>query len=87
MMYREWLESTQQEVQEKLMAVAPVREEVARLQELLCHNLGLADLGCDCGWNIAHFRGCLQSFQSLANHYPEQMTPLRGNSTECGLLL
>uniref|UniRef100_A0A1B6M2B5 DUF4460 domain-containing protein n=1 Tax=Graphocephala atropunctata TaxID=36148 RepID=A0A1B6M2B5_9HEMI len=77
---RSWLEDNESEAREKLAAVAPVREEVTKLQESLCQQLGLAELAFDCGWNIAHFRGCLQSFQSLANQHPDQMAVLKGRS-------
>lgn len=78
---RAWLEEVEFEVRAKLAAVAPVRREVVKLQESLCQELGLAEISCDRGWNIPHFRGCLQSFQTLACQHPDKMTVLRGQST------
>lgn len=79
---REWLQSSEKEVREKVAAVAPVREEVAKLRASLCAELGLAQVVCDGGWNIAHFRGCLQSFQSLARQHPDHMAVLRGDHSD-----
>ncbi|XP_054284196.1 T-cell activation inhibitor, mitochondrial-like [Macrosteles quadrilineatus] len=75
-----WLDENEAEAREKLASVGPVREEVSKLQDQACRSLGLADVTSDCGWNIAHFRGCLMSFLSLAQQHPEHMAVLKGRS-------
>jgi len=75
-----WLEENEAEAREKLAAVQPVRDEVTKLQDQACRTLGLAEVTSDCGWNIAHFRGCLMSFLSLANQHREHMDVLRGRA-------
>lgn len=64
----------------KLEACRPVREEVKKLEKILCQDLGLKDITWDCGWNIAHYRGCLLAFQALARHHPEQMDVLKNRT-------
>ncbi|XP_063236843.1 T-cell activation inhibitor, mitochondrial [Bacillus rossius redtenbacheri] len=76
----EWLERNAAEARGKLEASRPVREEVERLEQALVHGLGVRAVLGDCGWNAAHFRGCLISFQSLARHHPEVMHVLRGRT-------
>lgn len=61
----------------KLEACRPVREEVQKLEKILCEALELKNIIWDCGWNIAHYRGCLLAFQALARHHPEQMEVLK----------
>ncbi|XP_011704176.1 PREDICTED: T-cell activation inhibitor, mitochondrial isoform X3 [Wasmannia auropunctata] len=68
------------EVHVKLEACRPVREEVEKLERVLCSELGLKDIIWDCGWNIAHYRGCLLAFQALAEHHPESMEVLRNRT-------
>lgn len=76
---RGWLGSNIKLAREKSGACAPVREEVERLQEALCQAFGLKAVVWDCGWNVTHFRGCLQSFQALAEHHAEDlMRSLKG---------
>ncbi|GFG40312.1 hypothetical protein Cfor_04515 [Coptotermes formosanus] len=74
-----WLENNVSEALKKLAACQPVREELVRLQKVLCDTLGIESVVWDCGWNVTHFRGCLQSFQALAHHHPDLMHTLRGN--------
>ena len=38
----------------------------------------------DCGWSTNHFTGCLQSFQSLIIHHPEEMGNLAGRTVVFG---
>lgn len=64
----------------KLEACRPMREEVEKLQKVLCNDLGLKHIIWDCGWNIAHYRGCLLAFQALAKHHPEPMEVLRNRT-------
>ncbi|XP_032665993.1 T-cell activation inhibitor, mitochondrial isoform X1 [Odontomachus brunneus] len=64
----------------KLEACRPMREEVEKLQKVLCNDLGLKNIIWDCGWNIAHYRGCLLAFQALAKHHPEPMEVLRNRT-------
>lgn len=76
---RIWLESNVSEALKKLAACQPVREEIVRLQNVLCDTLGVQSVVWDCGWNVTHFRGCLLSFQALARHHPDIMHTLQGD--------
>ncbi|XP_046387151.1 T-cell activation inhibitor, mitochondrial [Ischnura elegans] len=73
-----WLEKYAGDARKKAEALAPVKEEVSRLQENLKSSLQLLDVRWDCGWNISHFRGCLQSFGALARQHVDAMDALRG---------
>lgn len=75
---RPWLEKNIKAAAEKQAACYPLQEEVKRLQIELAEYLGLKEIIWDCGWNVTHFRGCLQSFQALARDHPEQMEVLKG---------
>lgn len=77
--HRAWLESNVSEALKKLAACQPVREELVRLQKVLCDMLGIESVVWDCGCNVTHFRGCLLSFQALALHHPDLMHTLQGN--------
>lgn len=77
---RAYLDKHINEVHVKLEACRPVREEVEKLEKVLCSELGLKDIIWDCGWNIAHYRGCLLAFQALAEHHPESMEVLRNRT-------
>lgn len=55
-----------------------MQDEVEKLRIELAKTLGLKDIIWDCGWNITHFRGCLQSFQALTRDHPELMGVLKG---------
>lgn len=72
-----YLEKHINEVHVKLEACKSVREEVKKLEKSLCSDLGLKNITWDCGWNIAHYRGCLLAFRALAEHHPEPMEVLR----------
>jgi hypothetical protein len=76
---RAWLGAHAEDAREKLSACQPVRDEVVRLQKVLEDTLGIRRVSWDCGWNVTHFRGCLQSFQALARHHPDAMHVLEGN--------
>lgn len=78
--FRPWLEKNVEDAAKKQAACYPLQEEVKRLQMELAQNLGLKEIIWDCGWNVTHFRGCLQSFQALARDHPEQMKVLKGTS-------
>ncbi|XP_078036460.1 T-cell activation inhibitor, mitochondrial isoform X3 [Augochlora pura] len=65
------------EVHVKLEACRPMREEVQKLEKILCSKLGLKNIIWDCGWNIAHYRGCLLAFKALVEHHPEPMEVLK----------
>lgn len=62
----------------KADANIPLREEVDKLQTALTKQLALMEIRWDCGWNVTHYRGCLQSFMSLAQQHPETMHILKG---------
>ncbi|CAL7934529.1 unnamed protein product [Xylocopa violacea] len=68
------------EVHVKLEACRPAREEVQKLEKILCSELGLKNIIWDCGWNIAHYRGCLLAFKALAEHHPEPMEVLKNRT-------
>ncbi|XP_076766272.1 T-cell activation inhibitor, mitochondrial isoform X2 [Xylocopa sonorina] len=68
------------EVHVKLEACRPAREEVQKLEKILCSELGLKNIMWDCGWNIAHYRGCLLAFKALAEHHPEPMEVLKNRT-------
>ena len=61
----------------KLEACRPMREEVQKLEKILCAELGLKSIKWDCGWNIAHYRGCLLAFKALVEHHPKPMEVLK----------
>lgn len=81
---KEWLQMNIADIREKLAAMQPVRDEVVKLQETLCSSLGLQSVLWDCGWNISHFRGCLISFQALAQQHSPQMAVLKGRTLVFG---
>lgn len=62
------------------MSCEPVRNEIERLKKELCENLKLKGIKWDCGWNISHFRGSLESFQALIKHHPEVGGSLKGKT-------
>ncbi|KAK2576325.1 hypothetical protein KPH14_005686 [Odynerus spinipes] len=72
-----YLEKHINEVHVKLEACKSVREEVKKLEKALCLDLGLKNILWDCGWNIAHYRGCLLAFRALAEHHPVPMEVLK----------
>ncbi|XP_012142099.1 T-cell activation inhibitor, mitochondrial isoform X1 [Megachile rotundata] len=75
-----YLEKHINEVHVKLEACRPMREEVQKLEKILCTELGLKHIVWDCGWNIAHYRGCLLAFKALAEHHPEPMQVLQNRT-------
>ncbi|XP_049950570.1 T-cell activation inhibitor, mitochondrial-like [Schistocerca serialis cubense] len=77
---RSWLEENVTVAREKLAARKPVRTEIVRLQDTLRKSLGLKAILWDCGWNVTHFRGCLQSFQALVRNHPEIVGALQGRT-------
>ncbi|KAK7792587.1 hypothetical protein R5R35_005307 [Gryllus longicercus] len=79
-----WLEKNVEQARMKLAACQPVREEIIRLQITLQDALGVQRVLWDCGWNVTHFRGCLQSFQALARHHPDVMHVLKGRTLMFG---
>lgn len=68
------------DVHVKLEACRPMREEVEKLEKILCTELGLKNILWDCGWNIAHYRGCLLAFKALVEHHPEAMEVLKNRT-------
>lgn len=75
--FRAYLDKHVNTAHVKLEACRPAREEVEKLEKILCNDLGLKNIIWDCGWNISHYRGCLLAFQALAKHHPEQMEVLK----------
>ncbi|XP_074102944.1 T-cell activation inhibitor, mitochondrial isoform X2 [Cotesia typhae] len=78
--FKAYVEKHVNEAHIKLEACRPVREEVEKLEKMLCQDLGLKEIIWDCGWNIAHYRGCLLAFQALSRHHPEQMDVLKNRT-------
>lgn len=79
-----YLQKNVDDAVEKQAACLPIQEEVKRLRIELAQNLGLREVVWHCGWNITHFRGCLQSFQALARDHPELMHVLKGRTVVFG---
>ncbi|RZC31974.1 T-cell activation inhibitor, mitochondrial, partial [Asbolus verrucosus] len=77
---RNWLAKNRKSALEKNEANRPLREEVDRLRKAIAKEWKLTDVRWDCGWNATHFRGCLQSFMSLAEQHPEVMHILKGRT-------
>ncbi|XP_053978970.1 T-cell activation inhibitor, mitochondrial isoform X2 [Hylaeus anthracinus] len=75
-----YLEKHINEVHVKLEACRPIREEVQKLENVLCSELGLKNITWDCGWNIAHYRGCLLAFKALVEHHPKPMEVLKNRT-------
>ncbi|XP_046450179.1 T-cell activation inhibitor, mitochondrial-like, partial [Daphnia pulex] len=80
----DWVKRYSKDAEERSKACQPVRDEIFRLQEKLCKKLQLKGLLWACGWGTSHFRGCLQSFQSLITHHPEEMSILAGRTVIFG---
>lgn len=80
----QWVRRYSKDADERSKACQPVRDEISRLQKKLCKELHLKDLIWACGWGTSHFRGCLQSFQSLITHHPEVMSTLAGRTVIFG---
>lgn len=76
--FRNWLNKNSELAKERTDAEQPIVEEINRLKESLIGTLKLRAIQWECGWNISHFRGCLEAFQSLSNHYPEILKNLEG---------
>lgn len=79
-----WLKRHSRDAKDRSDACQPVRDEISRLQAKICKQLKLKDLVWACGWGTSHFRGCLQSFQSLITHHPEEMSILAGRTVIFG---
>lgn len=75
--FKAYLDKHANEALVKLEACRPIREEVSKLEKELCSDLGLNKIVWDCGWNIAHYRGCLLAFRALSRHHPEPMKVLK----------
>ncbi|XP_043269229.1 T-cell activation inhibitor, mitochondrial isoform X2 [Venturia canescens] len=78
--FKAYLDKHVNEAHVKLEACRPIREEVKKLEKVLCDSLGLKSIVWDCGWNISHYRGCLLAFHALAKHHPEPMAALRNRA-------
>lgn len=75
-----WVIRNSKEAENRSRACQPVRDEISRLQEILCQSLHLESLKWACGWGTSHFRGCLHSLQALVTHHPEEMKALEGRT-------
>lgn len=75
---KNWLDQNHKAALELSKSYKPVREEIIRLMANIRDNLGLLEIRWECGWNEQHFRGCLQSLQSMVEQNPEPMYLLKG---------
>ncbi|KAJ3654985.1 hypothetical protein Zmor_014134 [Zophobas morio] len=80
MRLKNWLAKNYKGALEKWEANRPLREEVDRLRLKISEQWKLTDIRWDCGWNVTHFRGCLQSFMALAEQHPEVIHSLKGRT-------
>lgn len=76
---RTWLRQHAEEARAKLVNCHPVREEVVRLKNAISKSLDLKDVLSECEWSVTHFRGCLESFQTLVSQHTDVMKVLKGN--------
>jgi len=79
-----WLSENVTIARMKFESSSPIRVEVDRLRESLCKTLELNKIGWDCGWGTTHFRGVLESFQSLYAHHPETLKILKDKTVIFG---
>lgn len=75
---KKWLNKNYESAIKQYEQNRPVREEIEKLRNLLCEQLGLSEFRWECGWNETHFRGCLLSFKALVDQHFTQMHLLRG---------
>ncbi|RZF42209.1 hypothetical protein LSTR_LSTR004358 [Laodelphax striatellus] len=75
----EWLErGVAEAARAKTTANRPIVDEIERLREELIGRLGITEVLWDCGWNVAHFRGCLLSFKALVEQHDDIVKHLKG---------
>ncbi|EEB16765.1 conserved hypothetical protein [Pediculus humanus corporis] len=76
----DWLSKNYSTAQEQLKAHEPLRDEIKKLKYRLCNELDLKKIKWDCGWNISHFKGSLQSLLILYEHHPQELKSLSGKT-------
>lgn len=54
--------------------------EIKKVEDELKNLLSLKDVIWDCGWGLAHCRGCLLAFKNLMVHHPELRHLFKGNA-------
>lgn len=64
-----WLTSNVEAARGRMAKNEPIRLQSERLQDEICRDLNLIDILWDCGWDTAHKRGVLASFNSLQKHH------------------
>lgn len=72
-----WLAKNYKIALEKLESNKPLQKEVDRLRMEISRQWKLTEIRWECGWNVTHFRGCLQSLLSLSEHHPDVMIHLK----------
>lgn len=75
---KQWLDENYKNAFLKSESNKPVREEIKILKSKWKRKLGLADIRWDSDWNEMQFRGCLRSFDVLAQQHPVHVTKLQG---------
>lgn len=76
--HRGWLKANLDKAYSRSDALEGLREDVRKLEKTIVDLLQLKDIQYDCGWNVEHYRGCLKSFERLANNHLNDMTHLKG---------
>ncbi|GAB6021067.1 hypothetical protein CHUAL_003701 [Chamberlinius hualienensis] len=82
--FSSWLEKNAPIAKTKLEATQAIRDETEKLKEKLCNQLKAKSVSWSCGWDISHFKGCLQSLAVLLQHHPEVESNLFGRSIVFG---
>lgn len=75
---KEWLEENHKLAVIKSDNYKPVRDEIRKLRQKWRNKLGLVDIRWDSDWNEMQFRGCLRSFDILAQQHPQHLQKLKG---------
>ncbi|XP_053323639.1 T-cell activation inhibitor, mitochondrial isoform X2 [Spea bombifrons] len=75
-----WLENNQEVALKKLNSSLPLREELDRLKNELCHQLQLSDVRWQRSWGVAHRCSQLQSLSRLTQNSPESLRLAKGRS-------
>ncbi|KAM4821445.1 LOW QUALITY PROTEIN: T-cell activation inhibitor, mitochondrial-like [Thomomys bottae] len=75
---RSWLDSNGKSAMKKLNHSLPLRKELDRLKEELCHMLQLSDIRWQRGWGVAHRCSQLHSLGRLAQQNLETLQKAKG---------
>ncbi|KAI1297252.1 T-cell activation inhibitor, mitochondrial [Halotydeus destructor] len=80
-----WLELNIVSSRSKDDATKPVRDEIRKLNDELVDLLGINKIVWDSNWSVSHFRACLESLKTLAQHRIDDMQVLRTRTLVFGL--